>query len=58
MNLITISALKGSGDVKFPVLYGICSMWGIMVLGSWLFGMKLGYGLVAVWWSIGSDEFS
>lgn len=58
MNLITISALKGSGDVKFPVLYGICSMWGIMVFGSWLFGMKLGFGLVAVWWSIGSDEFS
>lgn len=58
MNLITISALKGSGDVKFPVFYGICSMWGIMVAGSWLFGMKLGYGLTAVWWSIGSDEFS
>jgi putative MATE family efflux protein len=58
MNLITISALKGSGDVKFPVFYGICSMWGIMVLGSWLFGIKLGFGLVAVWWSIGSDEFS
>ncbi|MFA6857058.1 MAG: MATE family efflux transporter [Treponema sp.] len=58
MNLITISALKGSGDVKFPVFYGICSMWGIMVAGSWFFGMKLGYGLTAVWWSIGSDEFS
>lgn len=57
-NLITISALKGSGDVKFPVLYGICSMWGIMVLGSYIFGLKLGLGLVAVWWSIGSDEFS
>jgi putative MATE family efflux protein len=58
MNLITIAALKGSGDVKFPVLYGICSMWGIMVLGSWFFGIRLGFGLPAVWWSIGSDEFS
>src|SRR5574344_178761 len=58
LNLITIAALKGSGDVKFPVLYGICSMWGIMAFGSWLFGIQLGFGLPAVWWSIGSDEFS
>lgn len=57
MNLITIAALRGSGDVKFPVYYGICSMWGIMVLGSYIFGIKLGFGLVAIWWSIGTDEF-
>ncbi len=56
MNLITIAALKGSGDVRFPVFYGILSMWGIMVFGSWLLGMKLGLGLVGVWLATGTDE--
>lgn len=58
MNLVTISALKGSGDVKFPMIYGIFSMWGIMVLGSFVFGIKLGFGLSAIWLSIATDEFS
>lgn len=58
MNLITISALKGSGDVSFPVFYGIFSMWGIMALGSYIFGIKLGFGLLAIWLSIATDEFS
>lgn len=58
MNLVTISALKGSGDVKFPMIYGIFSMWGIMVLGSFVFGIKLGFGLTAIWLSIATDEFS
>lgn len=56
LNLVTISALKGAGDVRFPVFYGILSMWGIMVFGSWLLGMKLGMGLVGVWIATGTDE--
>ena len=56
LNLIYVGALKGSGDVKFPVLYGICSMWGIMVLGSYILGIKLGLGLVGFWLGIGTDE--
>ncbi len=56
LNLVTISALKGSGDVRFPVFYGVLSMWGIMVFGSWLLGMKLGLGLVGVWIATGTDE--
>ncbi len=56
LNLIYVGALKGSGDVKFPVLYGIASMWGIMVLGSYIMGIKLGLGLVGFWLGIGTDE--
>ncbi len=56
LNLVTISALKGAGDVKFPVLFGVCSMWGIMVLGSYLLGLRAGWGLVGIWLSIGTDE--
>lgn len=56
LNLVVIAALKGAGDVKFPVFYGILSMWGIMVFGSWLLGFKLGLGLVGVWIATGTDE--
>lgn len=56
LNLITISALKGAGDVKFPVFYGIFSMWCIMVLGSYLLGLRAGLGLVGIWLAIGTDE--
>ncbi|MCR5763491.1 MAG: MATE family efflux transporter [Treponema sp.] len=56
LNLVYIGALKGAGDIKFPVLYGICSNWGIMVLGSYILGLKMGLGLVGFWLGIGTDE--
>lgn len=56
INLVTISALKGAGDVRFPVFFGIFSMWCIMVLGSYVFGIHLGFGLIGIWLSIGTDE--
>jgi len=31
-------------------------MWGIMVLGSWIFGLKFGFGLTAFYLCIGTDE--
>ena len=56
LNLITIPALKGAGDVKFPVFYGICSEWIIMVGGGWLLGLHFGLGLVGIWLATGTDE--
>ena len=56
LNLVYIGALKGAGDIRFPVLYGICSNWGIMVLGSYILGLKFGLGLVGFWLGIGTDE--
>ena len=56
LNLIYIGALKGSGDVRFPVLYGIFSNWFFMVLGSYILGIKCGLGLVGFWLGIGTDE--
>lgn len=56
LNLVYVGALKGAGDVRFPVLYGICSNWGIMVLGSYILGLKFGLGLVGFWLGIGTDE--
>ena len=56
LNLIYVGALKGAGDVKFPVFYGIFSNWCIMVLGSYILGLICGLGLVGFWLSIGTDE--
>ncbi len=56
LNLIYVGALKGAGDVKFPVGYGIISMWTIMALGSYIMGIKMGLGLVGFWLGIGSEE--
>lgn len=56
LNLVYVGALKGAGDVRFPVLYGIFSNWGIMVLGSYILGIKMGLGLVGFFLAIGTDE--
>lgn len=56
LNLISISGLKGAGDVKFPVFYGIFSMWIFMVLGSYLLGIVAGFGMVGIWLAMGTDE--
>lgn len=44
MNLVLISSMKAAGDVLFPVLMGLISMWGI--------GIGVGYGC-GVWLSLG-----
>jgi putative MATE family efflux protein len=56
-NLIFISALKGAGDIKFPVQMGILSMWGVAVVSSYLFGIYWGYGVIGAWLAIGLDEW-
>ncbi|WP_299140736.1 MATE family efflux transporter [uncultured Vibrio sp.] len=56
-NLIFISALKGAGDIMFPVKVGILSMCGLGVLFSYLFGIHLGYGVIGVWMAIALDEW-
>lgn len=56
-NLIFISALKGAGDVKFPVQMGILSMWGIGVFMAYVLGLHLGYGVVGAWIAVALDEW-
>ena len=56
LNLIYIGALKGAGDIRFPVLYGIFSNWVIQVLGGYILGIRMGLGVLGFWLSIGTDE--
>lgn len=56
VNLVIIRSMRASGDVVFPTLLGICSMWGVSVLFSWFLGIYLKMGLVGVWISMAADE--
>lgn len=56
-NLIIISALKGAGDVRFPVFMGMLFMWGIGVGCAWLLGVHWGWGLVGVYIAMAMDEW-
>ncbi|MDF2155182.1 MATE family efflux transporter [Vibrio sp. CAU 1672] len=56
-NLVFISALKGAGDIRFPVQMGILSMWGLGVVFSYLFGIHMGYGVLGAWMATALDEW-
>ncbi|PXW88295.1 putative MATE family efflux protein [Streptohalobacillus salinus] len=56
-NLVIISALRASGDARFPVLIGMLIMWGVAIPMSYLLGIQLGYGLAGVWVAMLMDEW-
>ena len=51
-----VNALRSTGDIYFPVLVGIVVMWGVQVVGSYVLGIGLGWGLVAMWAVFALDE--
>lgn len=57
INLIVISSLKAAGDVKFPVMMGMLSPWGIAVPIAYILGLKLGFSLFGVWIAYTCDEW-
>jgi len=57
MNIVLMSSLKSSGDVRFPVVIGIISMWGLAVTLSYTLGITFGLGLLGVWMAQGIDEW-
>jgi putative MATE family efflux protein len=57
-NVVVISALRATGDARFPVMIGFVCMWGIWVPLAWFLGVKLGLGLVGIWISMICDEWT
>ena len=55
-NYIIGTALKSSGDATITVIMGICSMPICAVLGSYVLGLKLGYGVYGAWVGMALDE--
>jgi len=56
-NLVISNALRGAGDIKFPVLISIPFMWGISVGLSYVLGLKFNLGLIGVWIAFAIDEW-
>ena len=56
LNLFGVNSLRSTGDIYFPVLVGIVVMWGVQVVGSYILGISLGWGLVAMWIVFALDE--
>jgi len=56
LNFFGVNALRSAGDIYFPVILGIIVMWGIQVVGSYLLGITLGWGLIAMWAIFALDE--
>ncbi len=55
-NIVVINSMKSAGDVKFPTMLAIFSMWGISVLLAYILGVVLEMGLVGVWIGMAADE--
>ncbi|MGE8204840.1 MATE family efflux transporter [Heyndrickxia sp. NPDC080065] len=57
MNIVLMNALKSAGDVRFPVIIGIISMWGVAVVLSYILGVHFELGLLGIWIAQGADEW-
>ena len=55
-NLVMIATLRGAGDVYFPTICAIFSMWLLSVLVTYIFAVKLNMGIYGLWIGITSDE--
>lgn len=55
-NVVIINSLRAAGDVNFPVIMGIISMWGIGVLLSYVLGIRFHLGIIGVFIALGADE--
>ena len=48
LNLVIISSLRAVGDVRFPAIVGICSMWGIGAFSAFVFAVVFEMGLIGI----------
>lgn len=55
-NIVVINSMKAAGDVKFPTILAIFSMWGISVLAAYILGIVFSMGLAGVWIAMAADE--
>ena len=49
LNFFGVNALRSAGDIYFPVNVGIIVMWTVQVIGSYVLGISMDWGLIAMW---------
>ena len=52
ISIVTEGMLQGAGRTTVPLIFNICTMWGIRILGTLIFARMMGLGLVAAWGSM------
>lgn len=56
VNLVIINCLKGAGDVVFPTVAAIFSMWVLSALGSYILVVVFSLGVNGIWIAFALDE--
>ncbi|MEA5083867.1 MAG: MATE family efflux transporter [Lachnospiraceae bacterium] len=56
VNMTMVRDLQTVGDIVFPIVLGIVSMWIISVFGGFILGIVLGMGLKGFWIAMAVDE--
>lgn len=56
INMTMVRDLQTVGDIVFPIVLGIVSMWIISVFGGFMLGIVLGMGLKGFWIAMAVDE--
>ena len=57
INIIMVSALRATGDARFPLYMGVIFMWGVSIPIGYFLGIKLGMGILGIWIGFFCDEW-
>lgn len=57
LNMVGVNGLRATGDARFPLLMGVCVMWGITVPLAWLLGVRLHLGVFGLGLAMVADEW-
>lgn len=55
-NIVLFRALQAAGDIRFPILLNVVTVWTVAVGGGFLLGIVLGWGLPGIWIAMTCDE--
>jgi putative MATE family efflux protein len=56
-NVVTVNGLRATGDARFPLFMGACSVWGLWVPLAWWLGLHQGWGLSGLCVAMICDEW-
>jgi putative MATE family efflux protein len=56
-NIVVINSLRATGDARYPVLMGACSMWGLWVPLAWVLAFHTSLGVTGIWIAMAADEW-
>lgn len=56
INFFGVNSLRAAGDIYYPVTVGMIVCWTVAVGGSWVLGIGLNGGLIALWCALILDE--